>query len=77
MCSPGSRIWKVGFSSEVDPRGVFWVRDRSEQDAAGEMWDLGLDGTQGVDEAKRVVEARIIRSMRRAFTRCVVPHCRH
>jgi hypothetical protein len=43
--SPGSRIWKVGFSGEARPRKVFWASTPDELDAAqeGEMWGLDLE----------------------------------
>ena len=69
--SPGSRIWKVGFSGEPDPRAVFWAQDG---DSSGdEMWDLGLEKMERTfgnrNEGARMVGLRVIRRMRDVFTK--------
>jgi actin-related protein 10 len=46
VIDPGSRIWKIGFSGESEPRKVFWPCNVSED----EMWDLDL--SKMVEEMK-------------------------
>ena len=43
--SPGSRIWKVGFSGEARPRKVFWASPPEDPvlEKEGEMWGLDLE----------------------------------
>lgn len=43
--SPGSRIWKVGFSGEARPRKVFWASPPEDLglQPEGEMWELDLE----------------------------------
>lgn len=42
--SPGSRIWKVGFSGEPRPRKVFWATNPDGTGLEeGEMWGLDLE----------------------------------
>lgn len=71
--SPGSRVWKVGFSGEPDPRAVFWALDASRADRTGgsEMWDLDLGSVTGARrnrvEARRLVGARLDRRLREVF----------
>lgn len=45
LLSPGSRIWKVGFSGEARPRKVFWASTPDDLDIKqeGEMWGLDLE----------------------------------
>lgn len=65
--SPGSRIWKVGFSGEPEPRACFWARDD------GEAWDLDLSRIKGArgdrQEARRIVEAIVLQRLRETFVK--------
>lgn len=67
LCSPGSRIWKVGFSGEPSPRSVFWAIED------GEAWDLDLQATTGArgnrEEGRRIVEGNILKKSRETFIR--------
>lgn len=69
--SPGSRVWKVGFSGEPDPRACFFAPDFSERTRASEVWDLDLSETAGAHgnaaEARRLVQVRIQRRLRDTF----------
>lgn len=69
--SPGSRVWKVGFSGEPDPRASFWAPDFADRTRAGEIWDLDLSATAGahgsVSEARRLVQVRVQRRLRDTF----------
>ncbi|EIW71696.1 hypothetical protein TREMEDRAFT_28085 [Tremella mesenterica DSM 1558] len=66
----GSRIWKVGFSGEPDPRAVFWAQKDSDG-LDGEAWnfDLGcIDGARGNRaEGDRIVGLRMVRNVRETF----------
>lgn len=69
--SPGSRVWKVGFSGEADPRAVFWsIDDESNSDS---VWDLDLDSMGVIDrkEASRLVGVRITSRLRETFSKSV------
>jgi len=67
--SPGSRIWKVGFSGEPEPRAVFWAAEE------GQAWDIDLEripGTRGDrEEGRRVVEMNILKKLRETFVKYV------
>ena len=71
-CSPGSRIWKVGFSGESDPRSVFWAQDDPDSEGGG-MWDLNFERIPGVhgdrNEGHRLVGVRVVRKLRETFFR--------
>ena len=68
--SPGSRIWKVGFSGEPEPRAVFWAAEE------GQAWDIDLEripGTRGDrEEGRRVVEVTIVKKLRETFVKYVL-----
>ena len=67
--SPGSRIWKVGFSGEANPRAVFWTG--TESGPSGQLWDLDIDAIGAVDqnEAERLIGARLTRHLREVFSK--------
>lgn len=69
-CSPGSRVWKVGFSGEADPRAVLWAQDDPD-DTGGAVWELDLRRISGVredrDEVSRVIAARVKQKLRETF----------
>lgn len=69
--SPGSRVWKVGFSGEPDPRASFYAPDFLDRSRAGEIWDLDLSSTAGahgnVAGARRLVQVRVQRRLRDTF----------
>ncbi|BEJ15991.1 hypothetical protein CspHIS471_0505960 [Cutaneotrichosporon sp. HIS471] len=71
VIDPGSRVWKVGFSGEPDPRTCFFAHDSTDRTRATEIWDLDLSATAGahgnVAEARRLVQARIQRRLRDTF----------
>jgi len=72
--SPGSRVWKVGFSGEPDPRAVFWSTDDTERrqwKSAEGIWDLDLDRMGQVDrkEASRLVGVRVTKHLRDTFSK--------
>ena len=67
--SPGSRIWKVGFSGEPEPRAVFWAA------TDGQAWDLDLGRIPGArgdrEEARRIVTGNILVKLRETFVKYV------
>ncbi|KAK4685993.1 actin-related protein 10, partial [Tremellales sp. Uapishka_1] len=65
IIDPGSRIWKVGFSGEPDPRAVFWANE----DPDSELWDFDLAALGNEDriEGDRLVGARIVKKLREVF----------
>lgn len=72
MYSPGSRIWKVGYSGEPEPRAVFWAMDKAgDNEEYGEMWDLDLEKMPGAEgdraEGRRVVEGRVLIKLRETY----------
>ncbi len=70
--SPGSRIWKVGFSGEPDPRAVFWAQDDPDTTGA-EMWEPDLGRVQGVrgdrEEGNRLVGVRLLKRLKETFVK--------
>jgi actin-related protein 10 len=69
MFSPGSRIWKVGFSGEPKPRAVFWAGTE------GQAWDLDLERISGArgdrEEARRIVTGNVLLKLRETFVKYV------
>lgn len=67
--SPGSRIWKVGFSGEPEPRAVFWAA------TDGQAWDFDLERIPGArgdrQEARRIVAGNILVKLRETFVKYV------
>lgn len=56
--SPGSRIWKVGFSGEPRPRKVFWATNPDETGCEeGEMWGLDLEAMADQMNLERALAA--------------------
>jgi hypothetical protein len=75
--SPGSRIWKVGFSGEPEPRSVFWsTPSSSEVELEAEAWSLdpSLISSARGDRAEgdRVAGISILRNLRKAFFECLM-----
>ncbi|ORY34879.1 actin-domain-containing protein [Naematelia encephala] len=72
IIDPGSRIWRVGFSGEPDPRAVYWTQ-RSPDTEGSEAWTLDLAQLHGCredrKEAERLISARCVRLARDAFTK--------
>lgn len=68
MNSPGSRVWKAGFSGEPDPRTCFWACDEKYP---GEAWGLDIAYTPGCrgnrNEGRRLVRARVEKRLREVF----------
>ncbi|WVQ96180.1 hypothetical protein IAU59_003283 [Kwoniella sp. CBS 9459] len=75
VIDPGSRVWKVGFSGEPEPRAVFFAQDADSQDRTGatEAWDLDLERMEGVrgsrSEGDRLVGVRIVKKLRDTYTK--------
>ncbi|OCF46109.1 hypothetical protein I317_00199 [Kwoniella heveanensis CBS 569] len=75
VIDPGSRIWKVGFSGEPEPRAVFFAQDVASSDRTGatEAWDLDLESMMGVNgsrsEGDRLVGARIVKKLRDTYVK--------
>ncbi|WVF68642.1 hypothetical protein IAT40_003412 [Kwoniella sp. CBS 6097] len=75
VIDPGSRIWKVGFSGEPEPRAVFLAQDGNSPDrtAATEAWDLDLQRLKGVhgsrSEGERLVGVRIVKKLRDTYVK--------
>ncbi|WVR08245.1 hypothetical protein IAU60_005292 [Kwoniella sp. DSM 27419] len=73
VIDPGSRIWKIGFSGEPEPRAVFFSQDESDPTGAAEAWDLDLESIAGTNgrrsEADRLVGVRIVRKLRETYHR--------
>ncbi|WWC93024.1 uncharacterized protein L201_007988 [Kwoniella dendrophila CBS 6074] len=74
VVDPGSRIWKVGFSGEPDPRSVFYALDPNdaEQTQATEAWDLDpslMKGVNGRSEGDRLIGVRVIKKLRETFVK--------
>ncbi|WVQ79414.1 hypothetical protein IAT38_001511 [Cryptococcus sp. DSM 104549] len=69
----GSRIWKVGFSGEPDPRAVFFSQDPTSPHASSEAWDLDIEALHGVrgsrSEGDRLVGVRVVRMLRETFVK--------
>lgn len=69
--SLGSRIWKVGFSGEPEPRAVFFSQDPDDKDSASEAWDLDMESVHGIDgsrsEGDRLIGVRIVQKLRETF----------
>ncbi|OWZ68405.1 hypothetical protein AYX15_00819 [Cryptococcus neoformans] len=67
----GSRIWKVGFSGEPEPRAVFFSQDPDDKDSASEAWDLDMESVHGIDgsrsEGDRLIGVRIVQKLRETF----------
>ncbi|KAL7424958.1 hypothetical protein Q5752_000645 [Cryptotrichosporon argae] len=67
IIDPGSRVWKVGFSGEPDPRAVFWAHDGTHR----EMYDLDPSHLAGVygsrSEGRRLSAVRVVRKLRDMF----------
>lgn len=77
LCSPGSRIWKVGFSGEPEPRSVFWsTSSSSEGEAETEAWspDPSLISSARGDRAEgdRLAGISVLRNLRKAFFECLM-----
>jgi actin-related protein len=44
VIDPGSRIWKIGFSGEPQPRKVVWAVSPTQDDPEeDEMWDVDIN----------------------------------
>ncbi|GFZ50090.1 hypothetical protein JCM24511_07843 [Saitozyma sp. JCM 24511] len=74
---PGSRIWKVGFSGEPEPRSVFWsTSSSSEGEAETEAWSLdpSLISSARGDRAEgdRLAGISVLRNLRKAFFECLM-----
>ena len=80
--SPGSRVWKVGFSGEPNPRAVFWAEPAistqkfssvKASGPCGQLFDLDLDDLGVIDrkEANRLIGVRITRNLRSVFSQYV------
>ncbi|WWC73483.1 uncharacterized protein I206_107453 [Kwoniella pini CBS 10737] len=75
VIDPGSRIWKVGFSGEADPRSVFYALDSTDADNTGASEAWGLDPSQmsGVfesrSEGERLIGVRVIKKLRETFVK--------
>ncbi|WVW86693.1 hypothetical protein I302_108747 [Kwoniella bestiolae CBS 10118] len=75
VIDPGSRVWKVGFSGEPDPRSVFHSLDSKdvEETRATEAWDLDLSLMGGVNgdrvEGDRLVGVRVVKKLREAYVK--------
>ncbi|ORX37906.1 actin-domain-containing protein [Kockovaella imperatae] len=68
----GSRVWKVGFSGETEPRAVFWAQGDRDEDGS-EIWDLDMSKLQGCRgdrrEGRRLVGVRLVRKLRDVFNK--------
>ncbi|WWC95350.1 hypothetical protein V866_002212 [Kwoniella sp. B9012] len=75
VIDPGSRVWKVGFSGESDPRSVFYSLDPSDIEDTGAMeaWDMDLSFMKGVDgdrvEGDRLVGVRVVKKLRETYVK--------
>ncbi|WRT69489.1 uncharacterized protein IL334_006475 [Kwoniella shivajii] len=75
VIDPGSRIWKVGFSGEPEPRFVFYALDEADSvdTLSTEAWDLDISRMRGVNgsrsEGDRLVGVRVIKKLRETFVR--------
>ncbi|ADV22349.1 hypothetical protein I305_02804 [Cryptococcus gattii E566] len=67
----GSRIWKVGFSGEPEPRAVFLSQDPHDKHSASEAWDLDMESVHGIhgsrSEGGRLIGVRILQKLRETF----------
>ncbi|WWD20116.1 hypothetical protein CI109_104591 [Kwoniella shandongensis] len=73
VIDPGSRVWKVGFSGETDPRAVFFSLDEDDPTSATEAWNLDLERLEGVrgsrSEGDRLVGVRVVKKLRDTFSK--------
>ncbi|WWC65654.1 uncharacterized protein I303_108275 [Kwoniella dejecticola CBS 10117] len=75
VIDPGSRIWKVGFSGEPDPRSAFYALDMSDvgRTGANEAWDLDPPRMRGVNgsrsEGERLIGVRVLKKLRETFVK--------
>lgn len=83
MPSPGSRVWKVGYSGEYDPRAVLWASDwmDTHEESGKGVWELHLADTARANgdmaEAGRLVAGRILQLARDTYIRYVYPYSLH
>ncbi|WVO13751.1 hypothetical protein L204_101373 [Cryptococcus depauperatus] len=67
----GSRIWKVGFSGEPEPRAVFLALDSSSNST--EAWDLDIGSLDGArksrSEGNRLAGVRIANKLKETFVK--------
>ena len=70
MGSVGSRLWKVGFSGETEPRAVFWAQDNHD-DEGSEIWELDTASMKGCRgdrrEGRRLIGVRVVKKLRDVF----------
>ncbi|KAK8849491.1 hypothetical protein IAR55_004825 [Kwoniella newhampshirensis] len=73
VIDPGSRIWKVGFSGEANPRAAFFSQDEDDPISSTEAWELDLERLKGVrtsrSEGDRLVGVRIVKKLRETFVK--------